>query len=231
MSSLWFGGCWSGTRGHKLRATSLKALLAPVDHRRSLSVSTGVAPSARQPPRCMYATPSSAAYAHRSCLLGMVLPVQGQHAPACRRWHRIQGYPYTRRGHVPAARCVGVPTVALVQTHSSLSLVANTPHNPVRFKDTIGLVMERVRPEGSIGTCEYPALLLLSTYHPHRPSPLVLQDARTLGTHNYSRGAVACDRSWDAVETYHSQVDGERRAAQVPFVWRYCRGEVAFFVL
>src|SRR5882757_1395538 len=57
----------------------------------------------------------------------------------------------------------------LVRGRSSIESVsltqlalANTPHNPVRFPDTIGIVIEAARPETSHGRCPF---LLHRTIH------------------------------------------------------------------
>lgn len=36
--------------------------------------------------------------------------------------------------------------------------LGNTPHCPVRFADTVGVVIERVRPQGSVGTLDSPTI-------------------------------------------------------------------------
>lgn len=59
----------------------------------------------------------------------MVLPIQRIDAPQSRRRRRFPRHPYPRRGDVPAP--------------------PNIPHNPVRFADTVGIVLEQPRPAES----------------------------------------------------------------------------------
>jgi hypothetical protein len=109
----------------------------------------------------------------------------------------------------------------------------NIPHNPVRFADTVGIVVERVRPADSTGAsaaCDaasaLPAHVMLYAL---RPLAVVLSRACAQRTDNHPPGGFPCHGPRHAARAAHPAVDGRRRPAPVRQVRRRRAGEVTLF--
>ena len=83
--------------------------------------------------------------------LGMVLPMERRYASQSRRWHRVPGYPDPRGLYLLASGYDRLLSAGCILTTDASAILANTPHNPVRFPDTVGIVIESARPEASKG--------------------------------------------------------------------------------